>query len=193
MKINFHSWLLISFYFVPALTLLLLSLFWRFYFCPHPEASSFVLVLTFLPLLLPDFFFYLCKHVPLHCNYYCNYYAGTKNNDSWNYFSNQQKDKDRKKKRNLYTYIGWDDNRSTIGQGAILYEKINRKYIDKIFSHDALFQRKSSLKICKVYFNLAKYQLGWINNSQKVIIHVKMSKKCKIKFFCLKTYQENKF
>lgn len=171
-------------------------------FCPRPDASTLVLVLTLLHLFsfwrfylyfCQTFFYHLCKRVPLHCNYYCNYYADTKNNDSWNCFSSQQKDKDRKKKRNLYTYIGWDDNRSTIGQRAILYEKISRKYIDKIFSYDALFRRKSSLKICKVYFNLAKYQLGWINNSQEIIIHVKISKTCKIKFFCLKSYQENKF
>lgn len=46
-----------------------------------------------------------------------------------------------------------------------LREKISRIRWDKIFSHDTLSLRKSKLKICEVYFNLAKYSLGMSKQS----------------------------
>lgn len=72
-------------------------------------------------------------------------------------------------------YIGWNDNHATTGQGVILGENISQKYI-KIYYDDS-FLRRSRLKICQGYFNLAKYRhvsyTVWVNNPQEVIIHVK--------------------
>ena len=84
--------------------------------------------------------------------------------------------------------IGRVRNRTTIGYGVILHEKISRKYEINFVFHAVSFLRKPSLKICKVYSNLGKR----VNNQHDVIIHVKINKKCEIFFRLRSHFQESK-